>query len=59
MARLTNKELIDHALDDAADWQNDVADAYRHMRDSDEYKEALQLMRMYRRLLKKRQEQRK
>lgn len=57
--RLTNAELIDSALADGADWQTTLADAYKHIPDSPERAEALKLARMYRRLLKRRREQRK
>jgi hypothetical protein len=47
-------ELIDMALSDAADWQSNLADAYRNMPDSPERKEALALAKKYRRLRLKR-----
>lgn len=48
--KYTNRELIDLALIDAAIWQSGLADAYRHIPDSPERKEALEMVKLYNRL---------
>lgn len=54
MAKISDRNLIYLALHEAIEWQRGLADAYSHIEDAPERTEALERVRQYRSILRKR-----